>query len=107
MQRPKTKSIESPLPADQAYATLMSVVTQGKFTVLEPQHDARRLTFTSGKTALSWGQEYVAEIAPSGTGSKVTITSGSLDDAPKALLDGWKNGKAADKVLQAFAAANI
>ncbi len=101
MRAPKTKSLSVSNSPDELYDALLQTVRSGKFELIEADDAARRASFTSGKTALSWGQEYVAVVEPSSDGASIEVVSGALDDAPKALMDGWKNGKAADKLLQA------
>ncbi|MFA4927272.1 MAG: hypothetical protein WC558_02060 [Patulibacter sp.] len=104
MHAPKTKSITVPTPPDELFEVLLDTVRDGKFDLLEADADARRASFTSGRTALSWGQQYVGVVEPASDGSSLEVVAGGLDDAPKALMDGWKNGKAADKVVQAVRA---
>lgn len=104
MRAPKTKSMSVTTSPDELFAALLRTVEDGKFELVESDAVARRAAFTSGKTALSWGQEYVAIVEPSADGAALEVVTGALDNAPKALMDGWKNGKAADKLLQAVRA---
>jgi len=43
----------------------------------------------------------LVDVEPSASGATLTVLCGSHDDAPKALMDGWKGGRAADKFLVA------
>lgn len=101
MQAPKSKSLQSEATPDVVLAALLGVVQNGKFTLLGVNNEYRKMVFTSGMTGLSWGQEYVAEVNGSGGAATLSLVCGGRDGAPKALLDGWKNGKAADKVIAA------
>ena len=100
MQSPKTKSISSSKSVDELFAAIRTAVSEGTYEMKSVDEASRTMTFSSGKTALSWGNEYVATVTPSGQGSALELVCGTVDGAPRALLDGWKNGKAADKFLQ-------
>ncbi len=100
MHAPKTRTLTTAVTADQLFEAVLRTVDNGKYALTPGDAQGRQATFTSGKTALSWGQEYVASVEPAGEGSTLTLVCGGLDGAPKALLDGWKNSKAADKFLE-------
>lgn len=104
MRASKTRTLTRPIDPQQLFDTILGVVQNGKYSVLLLDNGRRRLGFVSGKTAISWGQEYVVEVAGSGSSSTATVVCGSHDDAPKALMDGWKGGKAADKLVAAIEA---
>lgn len=101
MQAARKKTWSSNTTAEETFAALLGVVQNGKFEITALSNEHHKLMFTSGRTALSWGQEYVAEVVPAGNRATLNLECGGLDGRPKALLDGWKNGKAADKVLEA------
>jgi hypothetical protein len=101
MRATKTRTLSRPVPPQQLFEAALGVVQNGKYDLLLLNNDLLRLGFVSGKTALSWGQEYLVEAAASGGGATLTVVCGSIDEAPKALMDGWKGGKAADKFVAA------
>jgi hypothetical protein len=105
MRAAKTRTLSRAVTAEQLYATALSVVEEQKYTLGNADAESLRLAFASGKTAISWGQEFLVEIAPSGEGAEMTVLCGSLDAAPKALMDGWKGGRAADAFVAAVEAA--
>jgi hypothetical protein len=101
MQAPKTRTSTTDATPDEALDALLGVVQHGSYTLVALSNEQRTMHFTSGKTALSWGQEYVAEVRVDGTQTLLALICGGVDGRPKALMDGWKNGKAADKVMTA------
>ena len=105
MHAPKLKTWTTTAPTSTVFEALLGVVQTGKYTIFALSNEQQRLLFTSGKTALSWGQEYVAEVREVDGRTQLEVVSGGHDGAPKALMDGWKNGKAADKVVAAVTAA--
>ena len=105
MHAPKAKAWTTTAPAATVYEALLGVAQSGTYTLVAQDDASRKLAFAGGKSALSWGIEYVAEVIESGGQTRVDLVCGGHDGSPKALLDGWKHGKAADKVLAALAAA--
>jgi hypothetical protein len=105
MHAAKTKTLTAPSTPDELFAAAARVVEGDKFTVVARDDAARSMAFTSGKSALSWGREYLLQVVPDGDGSTLTVVCGGLDDAPTALLDGWKHGKAATKLVESIEAA--
>jgi hypothetical protein len=101
MRATKTRTLDRPTTPEQLFDAALGVVQHGKYTMLLLDTELRRIGFVSGKTAISWGQEYLVEVVPAADGAILTVVCGSHDDAPKALMDGWKGGKAADKYLAA------
>lgn len=101
MRATKERSADLSQPADAVLAAVHRVLEVGKYELGHSDEAQGSVAFTSGKTALSWGQEYLVRVTPAGAGSTLHVTCGSLDEAPKALLDGWKGGKAADKFIAA------
>ncbi len=101
MRAAKTKTLDRQNTPQELFDAALGVVQNGKYTLMALSNEQLRIGFVSGKTAISWGQEYVVESAPSAAGSTLTVVCGSHDKAPKALMDGWKGGKAADKFIAA------
>jgi len=99
MRAAKTRTLDTDATPEAAFSAVRAVVDGGKYELVGDNTETHRIAFLSGKTAISWGQEYAVEVTPRGGGATITVLCGSHDDAPKALLDGWKGGKAADKFL--------
>ena len=105
MHAPKQKTWSTASPPSTVFDALLGVVQSEKHTILGLTNEHRKLVFTSGPSPLSWGREFVAEVREADGRTHLDLVCGAVDNAPKALLDGWKNGKAADKLLAAVAAA--
>ena len=95
------------LKADPAetYAALLGVVQSGKYALTDVCHAEGRVLFARGRSALSWGHFYSAWVRPSPTGTTLRLVVSGVPGAPRALLDGRKNLKAAEKVVTAVAEA--
>lgn len=101
MQKPKLTTAPFTQPAPEVFEAVLGVVQNGKFTLAALDNERHRIAFSSGKTALSWGHDYLVEVAQGATGAELSLVCGGVDGAPAALMDGWKNGKAAGKVVAA------
>ncbi|MET0928585.1 MAG: hypothetical protein ABWX74_03655 [Aeromicrobium sp.] len=102
MQRPKLITTSYTATVQQVFDAVLGVVQNGKYELVALDNDGHVMAFTSGKTALSWGQQYIATIeASTGGTSQLQLMAGGVDGRPQALLDGWKNQKAGDKVVVA------
>lgn len=99
MHAPKIKTWQTATPSQTVFDALLGVVQSGKFTIVALNNEYRKLAFISGRTPLSWGQEYLAEVVESDGQTRLEIVCGGVDGAPKALMDGWKNGRAAGKLV--------
>jgi len=104
MRATKTRTLTRPVAPQELFDAALGVVQNGRYRIAWLNNEVLRIGFVSGKTAISWGQEYLAEVVPSVEGAKLTVVCGSHDDAPKALLDAWKGGRAADTYLAAVVA---
>lgn len=102
MHAPRSTTVTTSQDADRVFAALAGVVSAAPYTEVARDDASRTIGFTSGKTAFSWGHEYLATVTPADGGANVEVTAGGFDDKPKALLDGRKNVKAAAKVAQAL-----
>ena len=84
----------SPTPGE-VFDALKKIVTDKPYTLNNADVDAKRLEFESGGGLTSMGHYmFVAELAPSGEGTQVSLNVHTGENTPKALLDGWKNKKA-------------
>lgn len=105
MQAPKNRTWLSDTTPEATFAALLGVVQNGKFKIFALNNEHHKVLFTSGKGWLSWEQEYLAEVVPASGKATLNLQCGVVNGRPKALLDGWKNGKAADKMLEAVQSA--
>lgn len=105
MYAPKTKSVTIAGTPKNVFDAVLAHVELDKLTLVASDEANLTAAFAKGKTALSWGYEYVASVAAAGDGSTLQITCGGVDGAPRAMLDGMKHSKAADKALAAIAAS--
>jgi hypothetical protein len=91
-------------PAD-VLGAIRAVVTDNGHTPGEESPDGRHITFRTKKTMLSWELDAAAAIHPSAVGSHVELTVDTAPGRPKALLDGKKNRKSAEKLADQIRAA--
>ena len=103
MHAPATKTMTLQQPVEQVFAAVVKTVEAGKYVPGEVDASNFRIAFASGKTALSWGNEYIATVSAASGGTLLELECGGIDGAPKALMDKWKNGKQAEKALAAIA----
>lgn len=99
MHAPKNSSTTIQTTPQAAFEAVLGVVQNGKYDLRGVNNETRSLVFLKGMTALSWGTMYLVDVTSDGSGARVNVLVGGRDDAPKALLDGWKHGKAASKLL--------
>lgn len=99
MHAAKTAATTIQTTPDAAFEAVLGVVQNGSFDLRGVNNSTRNMVFLKGRTALSWGTMYVVEVTPDGGGARVSVLVGGRDDAPKALLDGWKHAKAASRLL--------
>ncbi|MDN5895256.1 MAG: hypothetical protein L0H93_14685 [Nocardioides sp.] len=103
MHRPKVNTLAVDNSPDELYGAALTLVQGGKYALLAASNERHRLIFTSGRTALSWGQVYVIEIDPAAGGhTHLKLTCGGVDDAPRAMLDGVKNSRVGHKFIAAM-----
>jgi hypothetical protein len=106
MQKPKLSTTTYSATPQQVFDAVLGVVQHGAYELVALDNDSHTLAFTSGKTALSWGQQYIATVEPAAAGqTQLQLMCGGVDGRPSALLDGWKNGKAGAKVVASVGAA--
>ncbi|GAA1743301.1 hypothetical protein [Aeromicrobium alkaliterrae] len=99
MHAPKTQSRAVQATPQSAFDAVLGLAQAKPYELRGVNNELGQLVFLRGKTALSWGTLHLVEVAPSSEGATITVTVGGRDDAPKALMDGWKHNKAAAKLL--------
>lgn len=80
-----------------AQAVRNTIVARGCDEVRESP-DGREFHFVTKKSALNWELDGVATVTPGGSGSVLSVTLSGRDGSPRALMDGWKTRKAAEKL---------
>lgn len=101
MRALKTLERSFPKAPDVVYAELKKIVTEKPYTLTTADEDAKRLEFERGGGVTSMGHfVFAAELAPGGEGTSVSLNVHTGENTPKALLDGWKNKIAGDKLLK-------
>lgn len=101
----KRQVLKSELSEHDLFAAAVHVVQQGEYEIGGLSNERHELVFTSGKTLMSWGHMFGAVVEPDGSGSALQVVVVVAPGAPKALLDGRKNQKAATQFIEAVEAA--
>ena len=101
MHAPKQQSRVVQATPQSAFDAVLGIAQAKPYELRGVNNELYRLVFLRGKTALSWGTLHLVEVTAPAEGTTVSVTVGGRDDAPKALMDGWKHGKAATKLLDA------
>lgn len=86
---------------DVVFDRLKGIVTDKPYTLNLADQDGKKLEFESGGGITSMGHYvFAAEMTQGGEGTHVSLNVHTGDNTPKALLDGWKNQKAGEKLLK-------
>lgn len=101
MPAAKHVTLRSSQSPEELFAALLEVVQDGEYELAGLSNESHQMLFKSGRTAISWGHYYVATIAELANGSTLNLTIAGVPGAPKALLDGRKNKKAGEMVIDA------
>ena len=80
-----------------AQAVRSTIVAKGYDSIRESP-DGREFHFVTRKSALNWELDGVATVTPGGSGAILSVTLSGRDGSPKALMDGWKTRRAAEKL---------
>ena len=99
MQAAKLKTWTTESTAEALFEAILGVVQNGKFTLFAVNNEHRRIMFTTSMSPLSWGREFIGEVDVVEGRTTLNLVCGGVDGRPAALLDPWKNGKAADKFI--------
>lgn len=100
----KPAILQSPRSPDVVFAALLQVVQTESYELAGLSNELHEMLFVSGKTALSWGHLYVTSIVATDEGAVLQLTTGGVPGAPRSLMDGRKNQKAGDKLIEAVQA---
>lgn len=97
--------LTTPALAAATVAAVQRALTDAKHTILQVSPDGLQTSFRTRKTMLTWELDGIATITPGPSGSTVVVQLDTAGGRPSALLDGKKNKKAADKLVQQVQAA--
>lgn len=98
-------TFEVPASPQEASEAVHRVISENKHRLVGQSPDGLEITFLTRKTMLSWELDGRVQITPSGSGSQVDLHVDTAPQRPKALLDGKKNRKSADKLVEQIKAA--
>ncbi len=101
----KHATLDSHVSEDELFAVLVHVVQQGDYEIAGLSNEQKEMLFTSGKTLMSWGHIFAATVKAEGSGSVLQLTVAVVPGAPKSLMDGRKNQKAATQFIETVEAA--
>lgn len=101
----KHESLNSQLPERDLFSAVVYAVQQGEYEIGGLSNEMQEVLFTSGKTLMSWGHMFGAIVKAEGTGSVLQLAVAVVPGAPKALMDGRKNQKAATQFIETVEAA--
>lgn len=100
-----TSTVEVTAPPAEALAAVRRVLEERKCKDVQPSPDGTQLTFVTRKTMLLWELDGLVAVVAHGAGSRIDLHLDTVAGRPKALLDGKKNRKAADKLAEDIRAA--
>lgn len=107
MPAAKHTTLESSRTTEELFAALLQVVQNGEYELAGLSNETRQMLFKSGMTAISWGHHYVANVEASAGGSTLNLTITGIPRAPKSLMDGRKNKKAGEELIDAVHAVLV
>lgn len=100
MKAVRHQTKDYPLEPRALFEALAGMIQHSdKYALDAFSNETLELRFHRGASAMQWGQEYLASVTGAGTNATLTMTCGGRDGRPSALLDGFKNSKAAAKAL--------
>lgn len=97
--------LDLPVSVAQASAAVQRVIAELGHTVAGVSEDQLQFAVITKKTWLSWELATGIEITETPQGSHVAIYMANMPGRPKALLDGAKNKKVAQKLGEKIRAA--
>lgn len=92
--------VDVPGAPEAVSAAIQRLVTDQGHTVVGASEDQLELAVVTRKTMLSWELATGIRITPTPQGSHVSVLMQNMAGRPKALLDGKKNKKAAQKLAE-------
>ncbi|MDT9593376.1 hypothetical protein RDV89_09880 [Nocardioides zeae] len=97
--------LDVPAAPEAVAAAVQRVVHENGHRPVGQSPDGLQLSFVTKKSALNWELDTSVLITPTPQGSHVTIDLDVQQGRPKALLDGRKNKKAAQRIADQIVAA--
>ncbi len=98
--------IDLPRSPQQVSAAVQAWCSDQGHTLAGVSEDQHEIALITKKTMLSWELATGIEITPTAQGSHVSVFVQNMPGRPKALLDGKKNKKVAQKLADQIAAAS-
>lgn len=105
MAAEKHAILPSPMSDDALFAALLHVMQQGDYVIAGVSNEQKETLFTSAKTLTSWGSIFAATVRALEDGSVLQLTVAVVPGAPRSLMDGRKNQKAATQFIETVEAA--
>lgn len=87
-----TKGVE-----ELSQAVRSTIVAKG-FGEIRESLDGREFRFVTRRTALTWELDGVVTVTPGGSGSVLSVTLSGRDPSRRALIDGWKTRRTAQRL---------
>lgn len=101
MAATKHASLTSHVSDDDLFAALTYVVQQGDYDIGGLSNEQKVLLFSSSRSMMSFGNVFAATVKAEGSGSVLQLTVATPPGAPRSLMDGRRNQKAATKLIEA------
>ena len=98
-------TIDLPVGPAAALQVIERVIAGQKHKLHDSTPEQGLVRFVTKKTMLTWELNVEARITPIQGGSRIGVVLDTSPDRPKALLDGKKNQKAAQKLADQIRAA--
>lgn len=98
-------TVDLPVPPEAALQAVERVIAEQKHKPHETQKEQGLIRFVTKKTMFTWELHAEARVTPAEQGSRVDVVLDTAPGRPKALLDGKKNEKAAQKLADQIRAA--
>lgn len=105
MDSSATTTFETTARPEAVTAGVHEVVAENKHRPGQQSPDGRTITFVTRKTMLSWELDARVLVTPTAGGSRVELTVDTLPGRRKALLDGKKNARSAEKLAEQIRSA--
>lgn len=97
--------VDLPVSPEASSAAVEKLVAELGHQIAGISEDRLSFAVITKKTMMSWELATGIEIAPAPQGSHVTVYMANMPGRPKALLDGKKNKKSAQKFAEKIRAA--
>ncbi|MDN7122682.1 hypothetical protein INN71_14930 [Nocardioides sp. ChNu-153] len=100
-----TTSFQSAAPPQAVLAAVHRVIAEQRYAPGPVSPDGSQVLFRTRKSVLSWELDVQVTVVPTPGGSQVDVALDTAPGRPKALLDGRKNRKSAQRIADEISAA--